>query len=412
MPSLVLHPPHSRPATRVGPGTVGGGAVHSASSSLEDSETSAQARIWWGLTHRHWHRGFETAREAVWNALYLGETEADAKRCNRLAGCCRHTDVRCGADSSIGVVPMRCRDRACPSCALQRSRQVGDRAVLAVKTLDAPRFATLTMPSVDATLSEQLRAMRAAFGRLRRSKLWRRCVVGGLYTVQITFSTARGQWHPHLHCIIDGEFIPQRELREAWRAALNATAGPWRLGPDDPLVVDIRAVPSRTAAAKYVARYVASPNEIERWPPDRIREYAKATHGQRMLTMFGTLHKLETPETEPTETVPAREYVTDMQSIERDANNGDNLTIRACIVLGLASPIFRRACRWAKPPDDLRPVVPNARTIAWAVGILRTRYLTPFDPVGSARHIRAEQERRRRSERRRHLWSEAQKIAL
>lgn len=252
--------------------------------------------------------------------------------------------------------------------------------------LNAPRFLTLTLPAVDAPLATQLRVMRTAFSRLRRSGAWVSHVVGGLYSIQITRNTKTGLWHPHLHCIVDGEFWPVAEIRHAWRAAINATSGPWKLDDSDPLIVDIRAVPDRAKAGRYIARYVCSPNDIAGWPAACIREYLKGTHGMRMLTMFGSLHGVKSAADDDEAAFEAAEFVTTIETIERHVQAGDDVTRAAVRLLARAVPSLRHVCPWASPHDGESGEPPDAAEISMAIGQLRTRYMFGFDAMSVQRN--------------------------
>jgi len=43
-------------------------------------------------------------------------------------------------------------------------------------------------------------------------------VRGGIYSLEITWSEARGDWHPHAHLLVDAPWIAWSEVRDAWRA--------------------------------------------------------------------------------------------------------------------------------------------------------------------------------------------------
>jgi hypothetical protein len=189
-----------------------------------------------------------------------------------------------------------------------------------------------------------------------------------------------------------------------WRFALNASAGPWSIAATDPLIVDIRAVPSRRNAARYIARYVCSPNEIASWGDDAIVEYVHAVKGMRMLTMFGSLHGISVSDKSDTEAVDQGEFVTTLECIERDCKAGDDESITAAWILGEACPQFRRACRWAKVKPS-RPIEPKGGDPqAWAKAVLRSRYLERYDPDRIAERERCIRRSRLKRERLRTLF--------
>lgn len=68
-----------------------------------------------------------------------------------------------------------------------------------------PLFVTLTMRNVSEISSSDIRKLRRNFGKLRHRKLWRDRVTGGAASIEIV-NTGNG-WHPHLHCIIDCEWL-------------------------------------------------------------------------------------------------------------------------------------------------------------------------------------------------------------
>jgi hypothetical protein len=145
--------------------------------------------------------------------------------------------------------------------------------------MDSPRFVTLTLRTQSDTLAESLERLRSGWKRLRQTKLWKQKCEGGVYSLEVTRGRGGDRWHPHLHILVDGSFIPQRELSDAW---LKATG--------DSCIVDIRAVRSRRQIARYVSKYVAKGDEFAAWTLEQIAEYAQAMCGQRVIQTFGSLH--------------------------------------------------------------------------------------------------------------------------
>jgi len=43
-------------------------------------------------------------------------------------------------------------------------------------------------------------------------------VVGGVYAIEVTWSSEHGNWHPHAHVLCDAPWIRWGEMRDAWRA--------------------------------------------------------------------------------------------------------------------------------------------------------------------------------------------------
>lgn len=309
------------------------------------------------------------------SALAESDAPQAEKRAARIAACCGYTEVRHRGGGDIGVCPHRCRDRCCPTCAEWRSVDVAARAEAAVAKMDAPRFLTLTAPAIEAPLGEQLRGLRRAFTAIRKQGGWKARVRGGLYTVQITRNADTGRWHPHLHCIIDGEYLPQPQVKAMWRDALTAKSGLWSLGDDAAVIVDIRAIHSRSATARYVARYVCSPNELATWPAAAIVEYAEATRGVRMLTMFGSMHGQRLKQTPSDREYEPGDFIADITTAHNLARRGCSKCRAALRILGAAAPPLRRLTPWAIPCEDTPADGPSPLDVERAAALLRTAYL-------------------------------------
>lgn len=255
--------------------------------SLDDSETTEQPLPRQSPAQRWTHRPWWKSRLRLLDALHAHGGAHLANRVNRLARCASAPIAVATPSGEVAIRTIRCRDRLCPLCSRRRAQEAAEQVGHYVAAMDAPRFLTLTAPAVDAPLGEQVRQLKAALKSMRRRKGWKSRVTRGVQAWQVTFNASTGRWHPHVHLVIDGLYYPQAEAREAWRDALNASTTLWRLGPDDPLVVDIRLASGRRQVGAYIARYVAKPDGLDTWPPERIAEYAEAMHGVRALQPFG-----------------------------------------------------------------------------------------------------------------------------
>jgi hypothetical protein len=301
----------------------------------------------------------------VWQAFTHARTPGLLRRAAKLEQCCRYPALRAKPDGELIVCPQRCRDRCCPHCSTYRARETGARAVEAARRFDSARLLTLTVPHVDDFLPDQIAAIRAAFGRLRRSASWRQHVRGGVYGFEVKLSATDSCWHPHLHVIADGEFYPRDELREAWRAALNHPKSPWKIAPSDPLIVDARYVRNRSDVASYVAKYVAKAADLASWPPPFVREFAISMAGQRLLNTFGSMHGAKLDPRDANDDPAATTHVASITTLNIAAGRGQHTARVALLLFRLAFP---KLSQWTRrditevPPDTLRDgeSVPNA----------------------------------------------------
>ena len=191
-------------------------------------------------------------------------------------------------EGKLSTAPGLCRDRMCPTCQQRRARSTAAKVSALTATMDSPRFMTFTLRHAERPLFLTIAALSASFRVLRATKEWRRHVEGGVYAVEITRNAETGLWHAHVHVICSGTFWAQADMSRVW---LRVTG--------DSKIVDVRAVHSRSAAANYIAKYVAKPSDAAHWPPAAVCEYADAMHGKRLIHTFGKSYAVEVDDESP-----------------------------------------------------------------------------------------------------------------
>lgn len=223
------------------------------------------------------HSGWQRDRERVHDALV-----ATGQPLNRLADfrqCGKHVYVlQCTTDPGKYMIGgSTCRDRFCLPCGQERSRRIATNVIEQLEKKQA-RFLTLTLHSTFHTLSHLLDKLTRSFAELRRTKLWKRKVDGGVAFVEIKWIEATQRWHPHFHCLVQGRYLPSKELAKLW----NRITG-------DSSVIDIRFVKDNGHVTHYVAKYASKPMDhsviLDR---DRLRESIVALKGKRLCMTFGT----------------------------------------------------------------------------------------------------------------------------
>lgn len=169
-----------------------------------------------------------------------------------------------------------CRSRWCQPC--QRERAAVIQANLQpLLTSGELRFVTLTLKSGDEPLKLTLDRLYAAFKKLRASPLWKRTVTAGAAFTELHHRPEQRRWHVHLHILVRGSWIPQRELSAVWNACTAGSS-----------IVDIRFVRSADAAAGYVCKYVSKPGGCLHTQNDATLAHAiRALRGRRLLLTFG-----------------------------------------------------------------------------------------------------------------------------
>jgi len=174
-----------------------------------------------------------------------------------------------------------CHDRFCRPCAAARSRRLAD-ALTAHVGNRRVRLITLTLRSCRDPLKVQLKRMMLCFRNLRQRPWWQAKVTGGLACIEVTHSAETGLWHPHVHVIACGSYVPQAELSGQW---LSVTG-------DSP-VVDVRDGGDVAATCRYVSKYVSKgvPASIM-GNVNLACEVVTAFTGTRGYTTFGDWHGL------------------------------------------------------------------------------------------------------------------------
>lgn len=195
----------------------------------------------------------------------------------RLSDCCRWPALyQTTTTGAFRLAKKRCMHRLCPHCGKARLIKLENETKLIVAAMDAPKFVTLTTRSTDEPLAAQLKHLRESFSRLRRCHLWKRHFKKGVSVVEITHNPKTGRWHPHLHLIVDGTYCPQHELSAAWNVASDGSP-----------IVHIRAIPVRSDAIRYIAKYATKTGDTEEIPDGKLSEFLTALRGLRTHAIFG-----------------------------------------------------------------------------------------------------------------------------
>ena len=189
--------------------------------------------------------------------------------------------VQSSVTNKLRVMSSRCKLRWCPICR-DVSRMIVTTAVekwLAVQ--DYPKMITLTLKHNDDELSSQIKRLYESFQKLRRRAYFQRLITGGVWFFQLKFNQQTEQWHPHIHCLVAGKFLPHARLKSLW---LKITG--------DSSVVDIRRVKDAQSCSNEVARYATSPADITAVNLDRSLEIYYATKHRRICGTWGNARTL------------------------------------------------------------------------------------------------------------------------
>lgn len=223
------------------------------------------------------HSGWAYDRHLVHEALH--RTSQSISRIVSFGSCGYKSYVVQHPDdpNTYRLVGSSCHDRFCRPCARLRAQVVANNLYDHTERRQT-RFVTLTLKHASRFLKPELDRLYRSFARLRRTQFWMDHVKGGAAFCEVKFSERSQSWHPHLHCLVEGRYIPHELLRNHW---YNVTG--------DSTVVDVRPVPDRQAVIKYVTKYVAKglgQTYVNR--PKLLDECILAMVGRRLCTTFGS----------------------------------------------------------------------------------------------------------------------------
>lgn len=182
-----------------------------------------------------------------------------------------------------------CRSRHCEPCMRAVANVMAGN--LARRLRERPRgryrFITLTLTHTKAPLVDQLRKLLKSFKKLREQKWWKTSKRGGAFTVEVKHNGTH--WHPHLHIIDEGGFIPFQKLSDEWRKVTG-----------DSYVVHVRQLTSGDDAAHYLTKYVTKSTDASVWQSDDLaQEWITSSKGLRRCATYGSWRGFQLTHVEP-----------------------------------------------------------------------------------------------------------------
>jgi len=210
----------------------------------------------------------------------IGETD----RAARVRSCGGVSVYVCadGCGQLAGRHAYHCRERLCVYCAGARGAELGDALLPLVQAMARPWFLTLTVKN-GPDLAERATHLRQAFKKLRRRAWWRAHVAGGVAVEEVTRNVRTGEWHPHLHLIIDAD-VSQAVL-QAELAVL------WAVVTQDSHILDLRPFHGAEVAhdLRELCKYTAKISDIvER--PVLVGVYLAYARRRRLIFTFGSCY--------------------------------------------------------------------------------------------------------------------------
>lgn len=228
------------------------------------------------------HSGWARHRRLIADSLI--RTGQSWNRQESFADCGSHAYVMRSIDDPTKhrIAGSCCHDRFCLPCAKGRAHTIAGNVLEYVRKVEI-RFLTLTIKTDQQPLAWQIDKLYTAFQALRRTRLWKARIDGGVAFLEVKRSDRANRWHPHLHCLITGKFIDKRRLSTTWHAITG-----------DSYIVDIRRPKDDEQVLSYVTKYASKPvNNTFINKPEWLDEAITALAGRKLALTFGRWRSLK-----------------------------------------------------------------------------------------------------------------------
>jgi len=215
------------------------------------------------------------------------------ERCRTDAWVVQHEESR-----RLRVASRKCNQRWCPLCSKTKRWIITNSVAEWASEAKYPKFLTFTLKHSDASIELQCERLYDAFRDLRKRAWWKRKISGGVWFFQIKINKKTQEWHPHIHVLVDGDYIAKRFLKSEW---LKLTF--------DSHIVDIKKVDDSEKAAEYIARYASAPADLLQCTVKQGAALVVGLKGRRVCGSFGSAKGIALRPKKMSETNPWRKVM-------------------------------------------------------------------------------------------------------
>lgn len=214
-----------------------------------------------------------------------------------LALCGSPFELTCTCCGESHTCERRCSKKWCPVCVRRIATKRSLKFQGAVEKMQWPLFVTLTMRNTVDLTFDAVRQLRRAFGKLRQRKLWKNNVKGGVASIEVT-NIGNG-WHPHLHAIIDCEWLAWKTPRPQAKDSRDRKQALCKKAAKELERIWAKILKQPTASVKVkrttgaevckeVLKYSVKGSDLVE-APDAIAPMIRCLEATRLVTTFGTL---------------------------------------------------------------------------------------------------------------------------
>jgi predicted RNA-binding Zn-ribbon protein involved in translation (DUF1610 family) len=184
--------------------------------------------------------------------------------------------IQCSKCGSRHLILAGSRDRTCPMCAREIYAPIYRKYEKILKSCKDLKFVTLTTKPIRRQDPEQIRKMSKWLNRLFHRRLYARSWKAKLATVECK-KTPQNEFYYHIHLIIEGSYIPQKQLSKDWKKISGF-----------PIVHIKRIWRTPVKALRYVLKYILKGFNFDE---DRDRQdFKDSMKGVRYLRSYGAFY--------------------------------------------------------------------------------------------------------------------------
>lgn len=180
--------------------------------------------------------------------------------------------LKCG---QVHPVLLGSRDRTCPACNTQNYARLNNRFKNVILSAQKPVFLTLTAKPVPKQDVKIVRDLGKALTRFLHRKPYNKCYQAVLAVMECK-KTSYGWFYYHIHCLLDGAYVPQSQISKDW---FECSGFP---------IVWVERVRSPARALKYVLKYILKgfSSDVEQ---DRL-DFKESMKGARFVRSYGNYY--------------------------------------------------------------------------------------------------------------------------
>lgn len=249
--------------------------------SLEAEETTGTNRP--TGSYKAFCEGRAPMEVAASSALYANVDERDKTdftgrlhACRTKAWFVRHEDT-----GQVRVASKKCHLRWCYPCSEGRQVFITEQVLPWFNSAALPKLLTVTLRHTSSSLSDQVSFVYECFRKLRKRAFFKNRVRGGIWFFQVTQNPKDFTWHPHIHALIDSDYLDHQELKDHWAKITSGST-----------IIHIKSVYNPERTLKHAARYAARPSDLATIPIQDRLELFDAFHQRKICGTWGTARKI------------------------------------------------------------------------------------------------------------------------